>query len=74
MMAPVSTNTKLARRVDMILEELQVGIRPMPTATIHQNFEFLRKKIVYLVELQKKVSRKEYGLQLLIGKKEELMK
>lgn len=67
-------NEKQTRRVDMILEELQVGARPMPTQKVHEQYEELQRKVMHIIQLQKNVSRKEYGLQLLKGKKEELLR
>jgi hypothetical protein len=67
MAAPVPGPPKLQKRVDEILVELGVGLRPMPTAAVAKHFQKLKQDIATLLELQKAVATKEYHLQRVRG-------
>eukprot|EP01080_Neovahlkampfia_damariscottae_P003828 gene3828-6989_t len=63
-----------SRRIDSVLSENDLSIEPIPTEKILIEHEHLKYKISKLLDLQKKVLRKETSLEALIGKKETLMK
>lgn len=56
---PVTQSSRLAKRVDQVLEELKVGTRPTPTSHVVDNFDLLRMDILTYLELHRTVSRKE---------------
>ncbi|KAF6002666.1 DNA methyltransferase 1-associated protein 1 [Cyanidiococcus yangmingshanensis] len=63
MLAPVTQSQRIQGRVDQILQELGVGIRPTPTAEICDEFDSLRQEILAWMELQRLVKRKEGELR-----------
>jgi hypothetical protein len=63
MLAPITQSQRIQRRVDQILDELGVGIRPTPTAEICDEFDALRNEILVWMELQRLVKRKEEELR-----------
>lgn len=69
--APVSQSSKMCKRVDAGLEELNVSLRPMPTSTIVDNFDLLRSDILVILELNRTVAKKEeevYSLRVKLAK------
>ncbi|EME32726.1 DNA methyltransferase 1-associated protein 1 [Galdieria sulphuraria] len=59
---PVSHSQRNIRRVEGMLEELGVGLRPMPTATIVEEFDSLRLDLLNYFEAEKVLIRKEWDL------------
>lgn len=69
--APVSQSSKVCKRVDAGLEELNVTLRPMPTVTVVDNFDLLRIDILNILELNRTVAKKEeevYSLRVKLAK------
>lgn len=69
--APVSQSSKVCKRVDAGLEELNVSLRPMPTCTVVDNFDLLRIDILNILELNRTVAKKEeevYSLRVKLAK------
>lgn len=62
---PVTSSSKLSRRIDEALVELGVGMRPTPTSIVVDNFDLLRMEILHYIELQRTVSKKEEDVHLL---------
>jgi hypothetical protein len=68
---PVTQSSRLAKRVDQVLEELKVGTRPTPTSYVVDNFDLLRMDILSYLELHRTVLRKEeetYNLRVRLAK------
>jgi hypothetical protein len=55
--------------MELVLHELEIESRPLPTKTVVDMYDHLRKSIVTLLTLQKVASKKE---TLLLTKKHEL--
>ena len=72
MLAPITQSQRLQRRVDQLLDELGVGIRPTPTADICEQFDALRGDILRLLETQRLVRRKEEEVRQLQSRLEGL--
>lgn len=66
---PVNSNLQLNRRIEMVLAEKNVNPQ-LYTEKVLMEYEVLRKKIAQMIDLQKKVSKKESDVNLLLGKKE----
>lgn len=66
--APVSQSAKVSKRVDSALMELEVGLRPTPTALVVDNFDLLRIDILAFMELARTVQRKEEEVHQLRSK------
>jgi DNA methyltransferase 1-associated protein 1 len=56
---PVTQSTRIAKRVDQVLDELGVGTRPTPTSYVVDTFDLLRMDIMSYLELHRTVLRKE---------------
>ena len=56
---------KMMKKLDLALDELKISQRPMPTAAVCKEYNELRQEIVDLLELQNKVKKREYELQML---------
>lgn len=56
---PVTQSTRIAKRVDQVLEELNVGTRPTPTSYVVDTFDLLRMDVMSYLELHRTVMRKE---------------
>jgi DNA methyltransferase 1-associated protein 1 len=68
---PVTQSTRIAKRVDQVLEELKVGTRPTPTSYVVDTFDLLRMDIMSYLELHRTVMRKEeetHSLRVRLGK------
>lgn len=75
MVTPVSNSTKLNRKIDDVLIELGVGLRPvMQTTLVRKAFNKLRADIGVMLDLQKHVAEKEYHLQILRDQKLQFLK
>ncbi|GJQ10645.1 hypothetical protein GpartN1_g2436.t1 [Galdieria partita] len=59
---PISHSQRNIRRMEGFLEELGVGLRPMPTATVVEEFASLRLDILNYFEAEKALVRKEWDL------------
>jgi len=56
---PVSQSARVAKRIEGVLEELGVGLRPLATSHVVDHFDLLRLEIASYLELQRTVMRKE---------------
>jgi len=73
-LSPLQVNTKTARKVDEVLLEIGVGLRPtVNTGEIVKAFNNLRQDIVLFVDLQNSVNEKEQILQILREQKERII-
>jgi len=63
-----AVGNKTSKKVDEILLELGIGIRPMPTAAVCKIFNEIRQDIVALLDLQKHVKEKEYQVKMMKDK------
>mmetsp|Transcript_5285 Transcript_5285/g.15791 ORF Transcript_5285/g.15791 Transcript_5285/m.15791 type:complete len:196 (+) Transcript_5285:993-1580(+) len=61
----VTQSARLAKQVEVVLDELKVGLRPMATASIVEAYDLLRIEILAHIEMQRTVARKEEELHLL---------
>lgn len=68
-MKPNGSNIQLNKRIEMVLLEKNVNPQ-LFTEKVLIEYEALRKKIAIMIDLQKKVSKKESDVNLLLGKKE----
>ena len=71
---PVGVNglsKTLIKKMELVLQELEIEERPLPTKTVVDIYDHLRKSIVTLLTLQKIASKKE---NLLLNKKAEMGK
>eukprot|EP01114_Cavostelium_apophysatum_P019586 TRINITY_DN6353_c0_g1_i1.p1 TRINITY_DN6353_c0_g1~~TRINITY_DN6353_c0_g1_i1.p1 ORF type:complete len:443 (+),score=142.77 TRINITY_DN6353_c0_g1_i1:157-1485(+) len=68
-LSPLPVSQKTAKKVDDLLIEMGVGLRPMPTAAISKIFNEIRQDVVSFVDLQKRITQKEYQVQLLKGQR-----
>jgi len=59
---------------DILVEQLGIGLRPMPTKAICQAFNELRQDIVIMLDLQKHLAEKEYQVQMFKDQKQILFK
>lgn len=59
----------LIKKMELVLNELEIEPRPLPTKTVVDMYDHLRKSIVTLLTLQKVASKKE---TLLLTKKHEI--
>eukprot|EP00871_Galdieria_phlegrea_P002341 jgi/Galph1/3107/GphlegSOOS_G1767.1 len=57
---PVTQSSRNMRRVESLLEEVGVGLRPIPTCTVVDEFDYLRLDILNFLESEKIVIRKEW--------------
>ncbi len=67
---PLQVSEKIAKRVEEMLAETGIGLRPMPTAAVVKVYNELRQDMVTLLELRRHVQQKDYELQLLKGQKQ----
>jgi len=73
-LTPLAVSNKVGKKVDDILLELGVGLRPMPTKNVCHTFNELRQDIVTLLDMQKAVTQKEYQVQVFKDQKQLLFK
>jgi len=74
-LTPLAVSNKVGKKVDDILvEQLGIGLRPMPTKAICQAFNELRQDIVIMLDLQKHLAEKEYQVQMFKDQKQILFK
>lgn len=59
---PVCNSQRNIRRMESLLDELGVGLRPIPTATVVEEFDLLRLDILNYLEAEKSLVRKEWDL------------
>ncbi|KAK4525299.1 hypothetical protein GAYE_SCF09G3207 [Galdieria yellowstonensis] len=59
---PVSNSQRNMRRMEALLEELGVGLRPIPTAAVVEEFDSLRLDILNYFEAERALIRKEWDL------------
>jgi hypothetical protein len=59
---------KMMKKLDLALDELKISQRPMPTSAVCKEYNELRLEIVHMLELQNKVKKREYELQMLRAK------
>lgn len=58
-------STKLAKKMDLILEELGIPARPIPTKPVCEMFDSLRQEVVGLLSLRKHLAAKQADVQFL---------
>jgi len=73
-LTPLAVSNKVGKKVDDIIIELGVGLRPMPTKAVCQSFNELRQDIVTLLDLQKHIAQKEYQVQMFKDQKQLMFK
>eukprot|EP01135_Chromosphaera_perkinsii_P000374 Nk52_evm21s78 gene=Nk52_evmTU21s78 len=71
-LTPISTNPVTQSKTDKILEELDVGTKPMPTGPVLRLYDDLRGDLLLLLELKKHVDAREYEVSALKYQGEEL--
>ena len=71
---PISSNSKVQKKIDGLLVELGVGLNPMATGPVMRLFDDVRGNIFLLLELKKHVKAREYELNTLKFQNEELKK
>eukprot|EP01117_Protostelium_nocturnum_P018392 TRINITY_DN7680_c0_g1_i2.p1 TRINITY_DN7680_c0_g1~~TRINITY_DN7680_c0_g1_i2.p1 ORF type:complete len:432 (-),score=180.12 TRINITY_DN7680_c0_g1_i2:19-1314(-) len=72
-MGGLPVSNKVHKKMDEILVELGIGLRPLPTANITRVFNEVRHDIVMLLSLQNQIATKEYQVQLLKDRKKSML-
>lgn len=58
-------STKLTKKMDLMLEELGIPARPIPTKPVCEMFDSLRQEVVGLLSLRKHLAAKQADMQFL---------
>lgn len=67
---PITMTNRRAKAMDLMLEELKVGVKPIATEKVTSEFNILRNNILLLLELRTAQQAEEYELESLKQKYE----
>eukprot|EP00743_Colponemidia_sp_Colp-15_P005390 GILK01005792.1.p1 GENE.GILK01005792.1~~GILK01005792.1.p1 ORF type:complete len:478 (-),score=102.17 GILK01005792.1:141-1538(-) len=70
--APLPITARQTKKVELVLEELGVGLKPMPTSAVVDMYERLRHEVVTMLTLQKAVTKKEQEKEMLLERRREM--